>query len=142
MDQAGLVHRPHVRKYSQASSRYGSFLYDADDYSDDLPFWSKVESGQLIAPYTLDTNDMRFASPQGFNTADHLFVYLKDAFDTLRSEGETHPKMMSIGMHGRILGRPARFKALKQFVEYIIQFDDVWIARRDEIAKHWRELPD
>ncbi len=122
-------------------AEYGGFLYDADDYSDDLPFWSKVEPGQLIVPYTLDTNDMRFATPQGFNTADQFFVYLKDAFDTLREEGATHPKMMSVGMHARILGRPARFRALKQFVEYIIQFDDVWIARRDEIAKHWRELP-
>lgn len=122
-------------------AEYGGFLYDADDYSDDLPFWSKVEPGQLIVPYTLDTNDMRFASPQGFNTADHFFVYLKDAFDTLRREGDAHPKMMSIGMHARILGRPARFRALKQFVEYITKFDDVWVARRDDIAKHWRDLP-
>ena len=122
-------------------AEYGGFQYNADDYSDDLPFWSKVEPSQLIVPYTLDTNDMRFATPQGFNTADQFFIYLKDAFDTLREEGATHPKMMSVGMHARILGRPARFRALKQFVEYITQFDDVWIARRDEIAKHWRELP-
>jgi allantoinase len=100
-------------------AEYGGFLYDADDYSDDLPFWSKVEPGQLIVPYTLDTNDMRFATPQGFHNADQFFVYLKDAFDTLREEGDNHPKMMSVGMHARVLGRPARFRALRQFVEYI-----------------------
>jgi len=118
-------------------AEYGGFLYDADDYSDDLPFWSKAEPGQLIVPYTLDTNDMRFATPQGFHNAEQFFAYLKDAFDTLREEGEARPKMMSVGMHPRILGRPARFRALKQFVEYVTQFDDVWIARRADIATHW-----
>ena len=122
-------------------AEYGGFLYDSDDYSDDLPFWSKAEPDQLIIPYTLDANDMRFATPQGFHNSDQFFTYLKDAFDTLREEGNVSPQMMSIGMHARILGRPGRFQALKRFVEYISQFDDVWIARRDEIAKHWRQLP-
>lgn len=121
-------------------AQYGGFLYDADDYSDDLPFWSKIEPGQLIVPYTLDTNDMRFATAQGFNTAEHFFTYLKDSFDTLYEEGTKSPKMMSIGMHARLLGRPGRFAAIKKFVEYITSFDNVWIARRDSIARHWREF--
>ncbi|GAA0825246.1 MULTISPECIES: allantoinase PuuE [Marinomonas] len=118
----------------------GGFLYNADDYSDDLPFW-RLESGvpQLMIPYTLDTNDMRFAALQGFNTAEHFFQYLKDAFDTLYAEGETSPKMLSIGLHCRLIGRPARIAGLRRFLEYIRQFDGVWCARRIDIAHHWRE---
>ena len=123
-------------------SEYGGFLYDADDYSDDLPFWSKVQKNHLIVPYTLDANDMRFASPQGFNSADQFYTYLRDCFDTLYDEGMDSPKMMSIGMHARILGRPGRFKAIKNFVEYIKKFDDIWVARRDSIALHWQKIPE
>ncbi|QGG79574.1 allantoinase PuuE [Litorivicinus lipolyticus] len=113
-------------------------VYDADDYSDDLPFWStQVTTPHLVVPYTLDTNDMRFATPQGFNTADQFFTYLKDAFDVLYAEGERTPKMLSIGMHCRLLGRPARFRALQQFVDYVLSHDDVWVARRLDIAEHW-----
>ena len=115
----------------------GGFLYDSDDYSDDLPFWSKLENNHLIVPYTLDANDMRFATPQGFNSADQFYNYLKDTFDILYDEGTENPKMMSIGMHARLLGRPGRFKAIKKFVEYIIEFENIWIARRDSIAHHW-----
>lgn len=117
---------------------HGGFLYDADDYSDDLPFWTKVGGkSQLIVPYTLDANDMRFASPQGFNSGDQFFTYLRDAFDVLYAEGETAPKMMSIGLHGRIIGRPGRFAALERFVRYVADKSDVWICRRADIAKHW-----
>lgn len=126
----------------------GGFLYDSDYYGDDLPFWSEVtrEDGtvkpHLIVPYTLDANDMRFATAQGFNTAEQFYTYLKDSFDVLYEEGETAPKMMSIGMHCRLLGRPGRFRALQRFLDYIGQFDDVWICRRQEIAEHWaREHP-
>ena len=115
----------------------GGFLYDSDDYSDDLPFWSKLENNHLIVPYTLDANDMRFATPQGFNSADQFYNYLKDTFDILYDEGTENPKMMSIGMHARLLGRPGRFKAIKKFVKYIIEFENIWIARRDSIAHHW-----
>ena len=120
-------------------AEYGGFLYDADDYSDDLPFWSQFESNHLIVPYTLDTNDMRFASPQGFNSGDQFFTYLKDAFDTLYEEGKTAPKMLSIGMHARILGRPGRIQGLKKFLDYIENHDHVWVARRDDIARHWHK---
>jgi putative urate catabolism protein len=118
----------------------GGFLYNADDYSDDLPFW-KEEAGkpQLMIPYTLDTNDMRFAAMQGFNTGEHFFQYLKDAFDTLYREGEHSPKMLSIGLHCRLIGRPARIARLRRFLEYVKQFDDVWYCRRIDIAHHWRE---
>ncbi len=119
-------------------AEYGGFLYDADDYSDDLPFWSRYEENHLVVPYTLDTNDMRFASAQGFNCGDQFYTYLKDAFDTLYEEGETAPKMLSIGMHARILGRPGRIQGLKRFLDYISKHDHVWVARRDEIARHWR----
>jgi len=123
----------------------GGFLYDSDCYSDDLPFWMQVEtdSGQvqphLVVPYTLDSNDMRFASPQGFNTADHFFHYLKDAFDVLYAEGEDCPKMLSIGLHCRIIGRPGRFRAVQRFLDYIQSHDQVWVARRVDIARHWAE---
>jgi putative urate catabolism protein len=124
---------------------HGGFLYDADYYGDDLPFWTEVELSDgskkphLVVPYTLDTNDMRFATPQGFNTGEHFFQYLKDAFDVLYAEGEEAPKMLSIGMHCRLLGRPGRFAAFQRFLDYIQKHDKVWISRRVDIAKHWAE---
>ncbi|MCJ9430591.1 allantoinase PuuE [Kordiimonas marina] len=121
-------------------AEHGGFLYDADDYSDDLPFWTTVHGKpQLIVPYTLDTNDMRFAAAQGFNSGDQFFTYLKDAFDTLYEEGETAPKMMSVGLHCRIAGRPGRFKALERFIEYAKSHDKVWFCTRADIARHWHE---
>ncbi len=118
----------------------GGFLYDADDYSDDLPFWVEVgEKSHLVIPYTLDANDMRFATPQGFHTSDQFFTYLRDAFDTLYDEGKTHPKMMSVGLHCRLIGRPGRITALKQFLEYVKSRERVWLCRRIDIAKHWIE---
>ena len=118
----------------------GSFLYDADDYSDDLPFWKHTAGKpQLIVPYTLDSNDMRFASPQGFNTGDHFFTYLKDAFDALYEEGASAPKMLSVGLHCRIVGRPGRIAGLEKFFQHITSFKDVWICRRVDIARHWHE---
>lgn len=119
-------------------AEYGGFLYDADDYSDDLPFWSRLEADHLVVPYTLDTNDMRFATAQGFNSGEQFFAYLRDAFDTLYEEGADAPKMMSIGLHARLIGRPGRFRALKKFVEYVTSHDHVWVARRADIARHWR----
>lgn len=116
----------------------GGFLYDADDYSDDLPFWSRmVGKPHLVVPYTLDCNDMRFATPQGFNTGDQFFTYLKDAFDALYDEGARTPRMMSIGLHCRLIGRPGRFRALQRFVDYVQGHDHVWCARRVDIARHW-----
>jgi len=118
----------------------GGFLYDADDYSDDLPFWRVVDGNpQLIVPYTLDANDMRFASAQGFNSGDQFFTYLKDAFDALYAEGETAPKMMSVGLHCRLVGRPGRIRALERFIEYAKSHDHVWFARRIDIARHWHK---
>jgi len=121
----------------------GEFVYDADDYSDDLPFWKMVEGKpQLVVPDTLDTNDMRFAAVQGFNAGDQFFNYLKDAFDALYEEGDPNglnqPKMLSIGLHCRLIGRPGRIKALERFFQYVKSFDDVWFARRIDIAEHWR----
>lgn len=124
---------------------HGGFLYDSDYYGDDLPFWTPVTLGDgqtvqhLVVPYTLDTNDMRFASPQGFNTSDHFFTYLRDSFDVLYAEGSEHPKMMSIGMHCRLLGRPGRFRALQRFLDYLETHDRVWICRRADLAQHWHE---
>jgi allantoinase len=119
---------------------YGGFLYDADDYSDDLPFWSRLVDGpHLIVPYTLDANDMRFASPQGFNSGDQFFAYLKDSFDTLYEEGVKSPKMMSIGLHCRLVGRPGRFASLKRFLDYVLKHDKAWICRRIDIARHWHQ---
>jgi len=116
----------------------GGFLYDADDYSDDLPFWRKEDGKpQLIIPYTLDTNDMRFATAQGFNSGDQFFAYLKDAFDALYEEGAQSPKMLSIGLHCRLVGRPGRVKALERFFEYAKGHEKVWFARRVDIARHW-----
>jgi putative urate catabolism protein len=117
---------------------HGGFVYDADSYSDDLPYWETV-SGQshLVVPYTLDTNDMRFAAAQGFNSGDQFYTYLKDAFDTLYAEGELAPKMLSIGLHCRIAGRPARIAALARFLDYVLSHQQVWLCRRIDIARHW-----
>ena len=116
----------------------GGFIYDADDYSDDLPFWSKqVAAPHLIVPYTLDTNDMRFATAQGFHTGDQFASYLIDAFDTLYAEGVSSPKMMSVGLHCRLIGRPARFAGLVKFIDHVQKHEKVWMARRLDIAKHW-----
>ena len=126
---------------------YG-FEYDSDYYGDDLPFWMKVrktdgsDAAQLIVPYTLDCNDMRFALPQGYSHADPFFQYMKDSFDALYAEGDEAPKMMSIGMHCRLLGRPGRITALQRFLDHIGQHDKVWVCRRIDIARHWaREFP-
>jgi putative urate catabolism protein len=116
----------------------GGFVYDADSYADDLPYYDSSHGRtQLIVPYTLDTNDMRFAAPQGFNTGEQFYIYLKDAFDTLYAEGTKNPKMLSVGLHCRIIGRPARAAALMRFLDYIQSHDRVWIASRLDIARHW-----
>lgn len=117
----------------------GQFTYIADSYADDLPYWLEIgERDQLIVPYTLDANDMRFATPQGFNTGEHFFQYLKDSFDTLYAEGESgQAKMMSVGLHCRLIGRPGRINGLKRFLEYAKGHDKVWFARRIDIANHW-----
>jgi len=116
----------------------GGFLYDSDSYSDDLPYWEvKNKKKQLIIPYTLDNNDMRFATNQGFNSGEQFYTYLKDSFDTLYKEGSTAPKMMSIGLHCRLIGRPGRIQSLSKFLDYILKHEDVWICKRIDIAKHW-----
>lgn len=118
----------------------GGFLYDSDSYADDLPYWvHEYGKPHLVIPYTLDNNDMRFATPQGFNCGDQFFTYLRDAFDVLYAEGDRSPKMMSIGLHCRLVGRPGRTAALARFLDYIQQRDRVWICRRIEIARHWRK---
>jgi putative urate catabolism protein len=123
----------------------GSYEYDSDYYGDDLPFWMPVSRSdgsrvaQLIVPYSLDTNDMRFVQAQGFNTGEHFLQYLKDSFDVLYAEGEERPKMMSIGMHCRLLGKPGRFGALQRFLDYVQGHERVWICRRIDIARHWRQ---
>jgi len=123
---------------------HGGFEYDADSYGDDLPFWTTVTTADgtrvqhLVVPYTLDANDMRFATPQGFNTAEQFFIYLRDAFDVLYAEGAEQPKMMSIGMHCRLIGRPGRFRALQRFLDHVQAHDRVWVCRRIDIARHWR----
>ena len=135
---------------------HGGFVYDADSYADDLPYWVEVETRtgtsargdaasmlkpHLVVPYTLDTNDMRFAAMQGFNSGTQFFDYLKDAFDVLYKEGDpaglNAPKMLSVGLHCRIVGRPARFAALQRFLDYVQCHDKVWICRRIDIANHW-----
>jgi len=116
----------------------GGFLYDADSYADELPYWdARYRQAQLIVPYTLDANDMRFATPQGFSTGDQFFAYLQDAFETYYSEGLTAPKMMSVGLHCRLVGRPGRSAALARFLDYVLKHDRVWICRRIDIARHW-----
>ena len=127
---------------------FGGFEYDSDYYGDDLPFWMKVgktdgtTAHQLIVPYTLDCNDMRFALPQGYSHADPFFEYMKDTFDALYAEGDPfgldRPKMMSIGMHCRLLGRPGRITALQRFLDHIQSHDKVWVAHRLDIARHWK----
>jgi len=133
---------PHTR---QLVVEHGGLAYDSDYYGDDLPFWTKValadgsSKPHLVVPYTLDTNDMRFATPQGFNTAGHFYQYLKDSFDVLYAEGEDQPKMLSVGMHCRLLGRPGRFIALQRFLDYVQSHERVWICRRIDIARHWQQ---
>ncbi len=117
---------------------HGGFLYDSDSYADDLPYWTVVDgTDHLVVPYTLDTNDMRFATPQGFNTGDHFFTYCRDAFDALYREGRTAPKMLSIGLHGRIIGRPARIDGLRRLLSHMTAQPGVWITTRRQIAQHW-----
>ncbi|HXX83833.1 MAG TPA: allantoinase PuuE [Casimicrobiaceae bacterium] len=124
---------------------HGGFLYDSDYYGDDLPFWTVVRTSKrrdvrhLVVPYTLDNNDMRFATAQGVFTAEQFFVYLRDAFDVLYAEGADAPKMMSVGMHCRLLGRPGRFRALQRFLDHVEAHDRVWVCRRVDIARHWME---
>ena len=128
---------------------YGGFEYDSDYYGDDLPFWMKVRKTddsvvpQLIVPYTLDCNDMRFALPQGYSHADPFYQYMRDSFDALYAEGdpdgEDRPKMMSIGMHCRMLGHPGRIVALQRFLDHIARYDRVWVCRRIDIARHWKQ---
>ncbi|KZL25463.1 Polysaccharide deacetylase [Pseudovibrio sp. WM33] len=119
----------------------GGFLYSSDSYADDLPYWVEGPNGpHLIIPYTLDANDMRFATPQGFNSGDQFFTYLKDSFDTLYAEGEDGAaKMMSVGLHCRLAGRPGRTAALARFLDYVSQKQGVWVPRRIDIARHWHE---
>ena len=137
---------PHTRRLV---ADYGGFEYDSDYYGDDLPFWMRVRktdgsvAPQLIVPYTLDTNDMRFSSAQGFAQGDDFFTYLKDAFDVLYAEGDPHgadaPKMLNIGMHCRLLGRPGRMRSLQRFLDYVQGHPQVWICRRLDIARHWQQ---
>ena len=129
---------------------YGGFEYDSDSYADDLPYWLPVQKTngevvqQLIVPYTLDTNDMRFSSAQGFAQGDDFFTYLKDAFDVLYAEGDpaglNRPKMLNIGMHCRLLGRPGRMRSLQKFLDYVQNHSKVWICKRVDIARHWRTV--
>ncbi|WP_048440179.1 allantoinase PuuE [Caenimonas sp. SL110] len=127
---------------------FGGFEYDSDYYGDDLPFWMKVRKTDgvvvphLVVPYTLDANDMRFSLPQGFSQAEDFFIYLRDSFDALYAEGDSSPKMMSIGMHCRLLGRPGRIVALQRFLDHVQKHERVWVCRRIDIARHWkREHP-
>jgi putative urate catabolism protein len=126
---------------------HGGLVYDSDYYGDDLPFWTEValsdgrQRAHLIVPYSLETNDMRFATPQGFNTAQHFFDYLRDSFDVLYREGdpagENRPRMMSVGMHCRLLGRPGKFMGLLRFLDHLERHPDVWVCRRIDLARHW-----
>jgi allantoinase len=125
---------------------HGGFEYDSDYYGDDLPFWMQVKKSngevvpQLIVPYTMDCNDMRFALPQGFSQGEDFFTYLRDSFDALYAEGAEAPKMMSIGMHCRLLGKPGRIVALQKFLDHIEKHDKVWVCRRVDIARHWKKV--
>ncbi len=127
---------------------HGGYDYDSDYYGDELPFWTTVKTADgavrphLVVPYTLDANDMRFATPQGFNTAEQFLTYLRDTFDVLYAEGAEHPRLMSVGMHCRLLGRPGRFVALQRFLDHVAKHDRVWVCRRIDVARHWqREHP-
>ena len=116
----------------------GGFLYDADAYNDDLPYWVTVSGkGHLVIPYTLDNNDMKFGVAQGFNTGEDFYTYLRDAFDVLYAEGATAPRMMSVGLHMRLAGRPGRAAGLARFLDHVLKHDRVWICRRVDIARHW-----
>ena len=120
----------------------GGLLYDSDYYGDDLPLWQRVETrdgnrSHLVIPYTLDNNDMRFATAQGFNSGEQFYQYLRDSFDVLYAEGEQTPRMMSVGLHCRLVGRPGRFRALQRFLDHVQAHDRVWICRRADIARHW-----
>lgn len=118
----------------------GGFLYDADAYNDDLPYWVTIKNKpHLVIPYTLDNNDMKFSVSPGFNSGEDFFTYLRDAFDVLYKEGETSPKMMSVGLHNRLTGRPGRVAALERFLDHVQSHEDVWICRRIDIARHWIE---
>ena len=127
-------------------AEHGGFEYDSDHYGDELPFWLQVQTADgtlaphLVVPYTLDANDMRFALPQGFSQGDDFFSYLRDSFDVLYAEGDEHPAMLSIGMHCRLLGRPGRMRGLQRFLDHIQQHDRVWVARRIDIARHWKQV--
>jgi len=118
----------------------GGFLYDSDNYADDLPYWDNAYGKPLlIIPYALDTNDFRYAMPQGFNSGEQFFSYAKDAFDYLHAEGESRPRMLSVGLHCRLSGRPGRTKALAEFLDYVLSHENVWITRRIDIARYWHE---
>ncbi|NTV60436.1 MAG: polysaccharide deacetylase family protein [Chlorobiaceae bacterium] len=125
----------HTRRLLRAE---GGFLYSSDAYNDDLPYWPADAPAHLVIPYSLVTNDFRYLLPNGFACGDDFFRLLKDAFDQLRSEGRRRPKMMSVGLHPRISGHPARALALARFLDYVMECDAVWICRREEIARHWR----
>jgi putative urate catabolism protein len=147
MHEAACGERPsgwYLGRCSPATHRLvaeeGGFLYNADSYADDLPYWDYSHGKpQLMVPYTLDANDMRFATPQGFNSGQQFFDYLKDAFDLLYAEGAHKPKMMSVGLHCRLAGRPGRAAALERFLDYVAAKKRVWVARRIDIANHWRK---
>ena len=118
----------------------GGFVYDSDAYNDDLPYWTVVKGKpHLVIPYTLDNNDMKYGGMAGFNAGDQFFNYLKDAFDVLYEEGATAPKMMSVGLHLRLVGRPGRAAALARFLDHVQKHDKVWICRRIDIARHWQK---
>jgi putative urate catabolism protein len=122
------------------AAEYGNFVYNSDTYADDLPYWDlSYREPQLMVPYTLDVNDMRFATPQGFNTGRQFYHYLKDTFDALYAEGEEGPRMMSVGLHCRLAGRPGRADAVRKFLRYVSGHEHVWVARRIDIARHWRK---
>jgi allantoinase len=139
---------PHTRRLVAEA---GGYAYDSDYYGDDLPFWLQVQAAEgappvphLVVPYSLDTNDMRFVQAQGFNTGDHFYTYLRDSFDALYAEGDPdgldRPKMMSIGMHCRLLGKPGRIGALQRFMDHVARHEQVWVCRRIDIAQHWRQV--
>jgi len=124
----------------QIVMQHGGFLYDADDYNDELPYWVQgPEKPHLVVPYTLDTNDMRFATVSGFNYGEPFYQYLKDSFDCLYAQGETQPAMLSIGLHCRLIGKPGRIQALRRFLRYITDHSGVWVCRREDIARHWHQ---